>query len=156
MKKNSGITIIEFTLVSTALLFLILGVIEVGRYMYSLQLINEMTRVAARLGVVCNVADQDDIPALVVPSNAPGGFTAANIALDYLDSTGTVIAGDPSADEDVFLEIRYVRAEVVDFDYQFSGLLSFLQGTITVPNFETVLPRENLGEIRGSNTDTDC
>lgn len=156
MRRDSGITIIEFTLISTALLVLILGVIEVGRYMYSLQLINEMTRVAARLGVVCNVSDQDDIPALAVPDNAPGGFTAANLSLDYLDSTGTPIVGDPITDEDVFLTIRYVRAEVVDFDYQFSGLLSFMQGVIAVPSFETILPRENLGEIRGSTTDTDC
>ncbi|WGV99765.1 TadE/TadG family type IV pilus assembly protein [Vibrio sp. YMD68] len=156
MRSQRGITIIEFTLISSALLVLILGVIEVGRYMYSLQLINEMTRVAARLGVVCNVADKDEIPGLAVPRNAPGGFTSANLSLEYLNETGAVITGDPSVDPEVFLDIRYVRSEVVNFEYQFSGLLTFLQGVIIVPSFETTLPRENLGEIRGSNTDTDC
>ncbi|MGF1696788.1 pilus assembly protein [Vibrio lamellibrachiae] len=152
MRKQNGITIVEFTLVSTALLILVLGIIEVGRYMYSLQLINEMTRVAARLGVVCHIDDQDDIPALVVPSNAPGGFTAANLTIEYIDGSGVVV-GNPDAD---FLDIEYVRARVIDFDYEFAGLLSFLQGNIPVPTFETTLPRENLGEIRGSVNDTDC
>ncbi|MCK6262462.1 pilus assembly protein [Vibrio sp. ZSDE26] len=156
MKRNEGISVVEFTIVSSALFILIFGIIEIGLYMYSLQRINEMTRIAARLGVVCNVGDQDDIPALAVPDDAPGGFAPENLSLGYLDSGGSPIVGDPDADEDVFLTIRYVRAEVVDFEYQFSGLLSFFQGAITVPNFETTLPRENLGEIRGSVTDTDC
>ncbi|ERB66226.1 hypothetical protein N779_05855 [Vibrio coralliilyticus OCN008] len=62
MKMQKGVTIIEFTLVSTTLLLIIFGVIEVGRYVYSLQVVNDMTRVAARLAVVCRVEDQNDIP----------------------------------------------------------------------------------------------
>ncbi|MGR5251141.1 TadE/TadG family type IV pilus assembly protein [Vibrio astriarenae] len=157
-RKLKGISIIEFTIVATALLLVIMALIEVGRYIYSLQLINEMTRVSARLGVVCRVADQNDIPNLVVPTNAPEGFTAANLEVDYLDDGGAVVdfAGGGS-----FSDISYVRARVVNFDYQFAGLMGIFDslGLITVPPFESVRPRESMGINRtsdGSQSETDC
>ncbi|QIA64072.1 pilus assembly protein [Vibrio astriarenae] len=146
-KKQSGLTIVELTLVATALLVTLIAVIEVGRYVYSLQLINDMTRVSARLGVVCQVDDRNDIPDLVVPSYAPDGFTADNLVIDYLDSDGAVV--DLSG-ANAFNSIRFVRARVVDFTYQFTGILGVFAalGVINVPEFESIRPRENLGYIR--------
>tara|TARA_Y100001956_G_scaffold47621_1_gene46376 strand:+ start:275 stop:763 length:489 start_codon:yes stop_codon:yes gene_type:complete len=160
-KKQQGLSIIEFTLVSTTLLLVIFAVIEVGRYVYSLQMINDMTRVAARLAVVCKVEDQASIPALAVASGAPDGFTAANLSIEYLDASGDVIQGSLT-DDAIFPTIEYVRAKVVDFEYQFTGLLSFinLTGGLTVPEFETTRPRENLGHHRETpfnpSNSTDC
>ncbi|MDA0118947.1 TadE/TadG family type IV pilus assembly protein [Vibrio sp. T11.5] len=161
MKTHKGVTIIEFTLVSTTLLLIIFGVIEVGRYVYSLQVVNDMTRVAARLAIVCRVEDQNDIPGLALSDNAPVGFTAANLTVEYLDASGNVVTGTLT-DDDVFSTIEYVRARVVDFDYQFTGLLSFVSftGLLAVPEFETTRPRENLGHHRETPTNptnsTDC
>ncbi|MGD8116208.1 TadE/TadG family type IV pilus assembly protein [Vibrio sp. TRT 29B02] len=160
MKRQAGISIIEFTIVSTALLLVIFSVIEVGRYVYSLQVINDVTRVAARLAAVCRVEDRNDIPALVLPDYAPGGLTTANIVIDYLDDSGNVVAGTLT-DDDVFPTISYVRARVVNFNYQYTGLLSFvnLTGLLAVPAFETIRPRENLGHHRtsdGSSSSSDC
>lgn len=160
MKRQAGISIIEFTMISTALLLVIFSVIEVGRYVYSLQVINDVTRVAARLAAVCRVEDRNDIPALVLPDYAPGGLTTANIVIDYLDDSGNVVAGTLT-DDDVFPTISYVRARVVNFNYQYTGLLSFvnLTGLLAVPEFETIRPRENLGHHRtsdGSSSSSDC
>ncbi|MCG9575036.1 pilus assembly protein [Vibrio tubiashii] len=160
MKTQKGVSVIEFTIVSTALLLILFSVIEIGRYVYSLQTINDITRVAARLATVCRVEDQNDIPALAIPDYAPGGLTAQNIVIDYLDESGTVINGTLT-DDDVFSTIRYVRARVVDFEYQFTGLLSFVNftGLLAVPEFETIRPRENLGHHRrsdGNDSSSDC
>ena len=161
MKRQQGLSIIEFTLVSTTLLLLIFAVIEVGRYVYSLQVVNDMTRVAARLAVVCRVEDRNDIPALALSPNAPVGFTAANLTVEYLDASGNTVTGTLT-DDDVFSTIEYVRARVVDFEYQFTGLLSFVSmtGMLAIPDFETTRPRENLGRHRETSTNpdnsTDC
>ncbi len=160
MKKQKGLSVIEFTIVSTALLLIIFSVIEVGRYMYSLQVINDITRVAARLAVVCRVEDQADIPGLAVPSYAPGGLQATDIVIDYLDESGNLVTGTLT-DDDVFSTISYVRARVVDFNYQYTGLLRFinLTGLLPVPEFETIRPRENLGHHRrsdGTSSSSDC
>ncbi|OAJ92476.1 TadE/TadG family type IV pilus assembly protein [Vibrio bivalvicida] len=160
MKRQTGISVIEFTIISTALMLVIFSVIEVGRYVYSLQVINDVTRIAARLAVVCRVEDRNDIPALSIPTYAPGGLTAANVVVDYLDESGNVVVGTLT-DDDVFSTIRYVRARVVDFNYQYTGLLSFvnLTGLLAVPEFETIRPRENLGHHRtsdGTNSSSDC
>ncbi|CAM4246510.1 TadE/TadG family type IV pilus assembly protein [Vibrio agarivorans] len=158
LKREKGLSIIEFTLVATALLLIMMALIEVGRYIYSLQLINEMTRVSARLGVVCRVQDQNDIPALVVPTNAPNGFTAANLSVDYLDSNGSPV---DLAGAGTFTDIHFVRARVIDFDYQFAGLMSVFDdlGLIAVPEFESIRPRESLGILPspdGTQQENDC
>ncbi len=131
---------------------------EFGRYVYSLQVINEVTRVAARLGVVCYVTDQDDVADLAIPDFAPPNFDSSNLSIEYLDTNGLVIAAGTLTDSDVFPTIRYVRASVVDYDYQFSGLMSFLgeSGILSVPVFETTLPVESLGVYADYSAQTDC
>ncbi|WP_428789030.1 TadE/TadG family type IV pilus assembly protein [Vibrio profundum] len=155
-KKQSGLSIIEFTLVSSALLVVILSVLEFGHYMYSMQVVSDMTRVAARLGVVCSVTDKGDIPGLAIVDNAPADFTAANLEVDYLDSNGGVVTGTLT-DDDVFTTIRYVRARVSNYDYQFTGMLSFMgdEGALTIQDYETILPIENLG-VHADAGNTDC
>ncbi|KGY12597.1 pilus assembly protein CpaE [Vibrio tubiashii] len=160
MKKQLGISIVEFTVVSTAILLVMLSIMEVSRYLNSLQVVNDVTRVAARLATVCRVEDRNDIGALVIPEYAPSGLTESMIIVDYLDASGAPVQGDLTNDS-VFEQIKYVRARVVGFKYQFTGILSFINftGLLDVPEFETVRPRENLGHHRrptGSSSSTDC
>ncbi|CAH0541195.1 TadE/TadG family type IV pilus assembly protein [Vibrio marisflavi] len=155
-KKQSGLSIIEFTIVSSALVLLVLGVVNFGHYVYSMQVLSDVSRTAARLGTVCHVTDLGDIPGLALADNVPTGFTAANIDVDYLDDGGSVVTGTLT-DNAVFTTIRYVRARVVDYDYQFVGFLNFLgdDGALTVPEFESTLPVENLG-VHADGTFTNC
>ncbi len=121
-----------------------------------MQVLSDVSRTAARLGTVCHVTDLGDIPGLALADNVPTGFTAANIDVDYLDDGGSVVTGTLT-DNAVFTTIRYVRARVVDYDYQFVGFLNFLgdDGALTVPEFESTLPVENLG-VHADGTFTNC
>lgn len=156
-KNQQGVTIVEFTLIALALMVMLIGVLEVGRYVYSLQMLNEMTRKAARLATVCYVLDQNDIPSLPeVVENYPPDFVAANLNIEYLDEFGNSVdvngyAGlNLTEQTTVFSSIRFVRASVNNYQYQFFGFLDFIgvSGLLPMPEFETTLPAESLGVLR--------
>ncbi|UUM30077.1 TadE/TadG family type IV pilus assembly protein [Vibrio japonicus] len=154
-RKQSGITIVEFTLLASVLLLILFAIIEIAIYAYSLQSMSDMSRRAARIAAVCVVNDSD-IKTLALSEGAPDGFTADNLEIEYLDSAGSVLV-DPVANH---VSIHYVRARIVDFDYGFSGLLSFLgnNGLVPVAGFQTILPAESLGVLRSDDSDakTEC
>ena len=83
-EHQSGLAIVEFTVVSSALLLMLFGIISFGYYMFSLQMVNEITRKAARLASVCYVTDSADINTLVIDSNAPSDFTTSHLVIEYL------------------------------------------------------------------------
>lgn len=153
--KQSGITVIEFTILASVLLLLLFAVIEIAIFAYSLQSMNDISRRTARIAAVCVVNDSS-IKTLALSEGAPSGFVADNIDFDYLDSAGSVL-GDPVTNH---ASIHYVRARIIDFDYGFSGILSFLgdSGLVPVPDFQTILPAESLGVLRSNdpNEKTDC
>lgn len=159
MNFNSqrGLTIIEFTLIAWGLFVLMFFAFEVGRYMFTMQMLNEMTRKAARLAVVCSIEDQYDIRDLAeVKENRPTGFVADNLLIDYVDINGAVVsvAGFSGMDEDaknlVLSQIKFVKTEISEYQFRFMPLLNFLgdSGAINVPTFRTLLPTESLGIVR--------
>lgn len=157
LKKQSGMTIIEFTVIAWGLLVLVFFAFEIGRYMFSMQMLNEMTRKAARLATVCAVTDQGDITNLPeVVENRIIGFEPENLAIDYVDASGSSVSvagysglsdGGKAA---VLAQIRFVSAEITGFQFQFFPILSFVGdgGAIDVPSFKTLLPVESLGIVR--------
>jgi Flp pilus assembly protein TadG len=162
--KQKGITIIEFTLIVLTVMLMLIGIIEIGRYVFSLQMMNEMTRKAARLATVCYVLDQNEIPTMdEVVENYPADFEAENLVIEYLDSSGTTVdltnygALSAEAQGSLFATIRFVRARVINYQYQFNGLLSFIgtSGLLTMPEFQTTLPAESLGVVRPREDDDD-
>lgn len=164
MNKQKGVTIVEFTLIVLAVMVLIIGVLEIGRYVYSLQMMNEMTRKAARLATVCYVLDQNDIPTMnEVVETYPADFTAENLVIEYLDSSGNIVdlTGYTSLSleeqSSVFAMIRFVRARVDNYQYRFFSLLSFIgtDGLLEMPEFQTTLPAESLGVVRPREDDDD-
>ncbi|OCH36894.1 hypothetical protein A6E02_07050 [Aliivibrio fischeri] len=164
MSKQKGVTIVEFTLIVLAVMVLIIGVLEIGRYVYSLQMMNEMTRKAARLATVCYVLDQHDIPTMdEVVETYPADFTAENLVIEYLDSSGNTVdlTGYTSLSleeqSSVFAMIRFVRARIDNYQYRFFSLLSFIgtDGLLEMPEFQTTLPAESLGVVRPREDDDD-
>jgi Flp pilus assembly protein TadG len=125
------------------------GVIELARAMFVLNVLGEATRRAARIAAVCPIND----PAAkeVGLFNAPGGGTAsrfvrrlapANLAIEYLDVTGNVVA-NPTLN---FGQIHFVRARIVNFQHEM--LIPFATYLFTTPSFSTTLRRESLGVPR--------
>ncbi|MGD8808328.1 MAG: pilus assembly protein [Gammaproteobacteria bacterium] len=149
LKKQSGVTTVEFAIIGSVVLMVLFSVIEVGRAMFVLNTLGETTRRAARIAAVCPVND----PAIaeVALFNAPGGgtgsrivggLTPANIETSYLDINGAVI-GDPSAN---FGDIRFIRTRIVGFQHQM--FIPFAQYLFTTPDFATTVRRESLGVPR--------
>jgi len=147
--KQSGITTVEFAIIGATMLLVLFGLIEIGRAMFVLNALGESTRRAARVAAVCPIND----PAIkeVGLFNAPGGgataqivggLTAANFAVEYLDSNGNVI-GDPNAS---FTQIQFVRTRIVGFQHQM--LIPFATTFFNTPDFATTLRRESLGVPR--------
>jgi Flp pilus assembly protein TadG len=153
IRRQKGLTTVEFAIIGTAVMLVLFGVIEIGRAMFVLNALGESTRRAARMATVCPVDD----PAIaeVALFNAPGGGTSprivaglspANIAIDYLADDGTVLP-NPASDT---VQVQFVRARIVGFQHQM--LIPFATYLFTTPDFATILPRESLGELRDGTT----
>ena len=151
--RQRGITTVEFAIVGLVLFIMIFGVIEVARGYYVYTLLGDVARRGARLAAVCPVND----PAVsqMAIYNASGntgesslvkGLVPANVVIDYLDASGSVVA-TPSEPAN-FLQIRYVRSRVVGFEHAL--VVPFVTGvsSITMPEFSSILPRESLGVPR--------
>ncbi|HAS6347995.1 pilus assembly protein [Vibrio sp. IRLE0018] len=157
-KKVQGLAVIELTIVSTVLMLILLSIFSIGYYMFSIQMINEATRKAARLATVCYVTStaHQNVKNTIINSSLPSNFSDQHLVIEYLDANGDVVAGDPT-DNDVFITIKYVRARVSNYQFQFVSVLNFLgnNGLVTIPEFETTLPVESLGVVRPNKNDSD-
>ncbi|MFC0173480.1 TadE family protein [Vibrio comitans] len=150
MKKQNGISVIEFSIVSTVLLICLFGVLELSKFVFSLQMLNEMTRKAARMATVCEIDQGSVIPGLnSIISIAPTDYEPSMLKIDYLDDTGvTIYSGTGTITNEDFLEIKFVRAKVENFSFGFTLLSSLLGDNVGIPAFETILPSESLGIYR--------
>ncbi|OBT06581.1 hypothetical protein A9264_08385 [Vibrio sp. UCD-FRSSP16_10] len=157
-RGEKGLSIIEFTMVSTVLLMAIFAVFELARFVFSLQMLNEVTRTAARLATVCSVteAKTSGIPSLsTIQSIAPSGYEPEMLKIDYLNGSGVVVySGSGTITNDEFLEIKFVRAKIEDFSYAFSLLVNVFGSNTSVSDFETILPSESLGIYRPLSDDS--
>lgn len=147
--RQRGVTTVEIAIIGAVTFTVLFGVIEIARAMFVLNALGETTRRAARMAIVCPIND----PAIseVAMFNAPGGgtgtriiggFSPANVTVEYLNNNGTVI-GDPVAN---FSDIRFVRSRIIN--YQHRMLIPFADYLFTTPDFRTTLRRESLGVPR--------
>ncbi|WP_039986175.1 TadE/TadG family type IV pilus assembly protein [Vibrio owensii] len=163
--KQKGVTQVEFSLIALAVILVLFLIMEFAVYFFSVQMVNEVTRRAARLATVCYIADRDDIPNLPAVSDLyPSGFSANNLEITYLDATGANVdvsgfLSSPPADDSVlgaqFSQIKYVRARAVNYTFQFFVLAALINAVGTTPAFETILPAESLGVLRPEGAGTD-
>ena len=146
---QKGVTTVEFAIIGTAMFIVLFGVIELGRAIFVLNALGEATRRAARIAAVCPI--NDAAATEVAFFNAPGEGTASrfvrnlsptNLAIEYLDATGNVIA-NPTLN---FNQIHFVRARIVGFQHEM--LIPFASYLFNTPSFSTTLRRESLGVPR--------
>ena len=148
IRRQRGLTTVEFAVVAAGVMLVLFGVIEVARAMFIVNALGESTRRAARFAVVCPVNDPaiQDVALFGAPGSGEQGgvgwLTPDNVSIEYLDAAGNVIP-DPVAG---FLQIRFVRARIVDFQHQM--LIPFAAQLVTLHEFSTTLRRESLGVPR--------
>jgi uncharacterized membrane protein len=132
-KRQRGTTTVEFAIVGAMVITILFAIIEFGRIVFTLNMLQEGARRAARVAAVCPVGDASVANAAVFASLP--GFSTTNVAVEYLNQDGAVTG--------VYSAIRYVRVRIVD--YSFPIAIPFINPTFDAPEFSSTLPRESLG-----------
>ncbi len=145
--KQKGTTTVEFAIIGTVLMLVLLLTIEMSRLIFVLNTLGEVTRRGARVAAVCPVNDPEIARAAIFSSvgtdNSPlvHDLDTGNIRLTYLDENGGEITGVPS-DPDVFVTIRYVRVEIQNYVHR---MVLPVPVNFTMPRLASTFPRESLG-----------
>lgn len=141
----------EFAIVGSLALLVLLGAIEMSRLLFVMNTMSEVTRRGARMAAVCPINDPKIAQAAVF-NNAGGanspiisGLSTANIQLEYLNINGVPITTDLT-DPAEFITIRYVRVQIVNYQHQY--VLPIPMGPMTMPPMPATIPRESLGVPR--------
>ena len=156
--RQRGLASVEFAIVGLATLTILFMAIEMGRMLFTLNTLAEVTRRGARVAAVCTV-DNLAINRIAIfndaatagPSPILGRLTTNNIRVEYLSENGTILP-DPTADEDTYLQIEYVRVRVVGYQHQL--IIPGLSLSIMAPEYPTTVPRESLGVPKPDQTST--
>ena len=129
-KNNLGVYTIEFVLLSTAFLFVIYMLFELGKVMYLLNAAGEVTRRGARVAVVCNIGAAGVVDEMVTiyPS-----LTSQNVNITYLPA-----GCNQASCQIVTVALTGLTIETV------------IGVTVNVPDFSTTLPRESLNSTINS------
>src|SRR5512137_2045645 len=117
-RRQQGSTVVEFAIIGALLMAALLATLEFGRALYTVNMLTEATRRGARMAAVCPVGDPKPAQVAVfanggASSTIVSGLTTANVQVQYLDTSGVVVASPGTAAG--FSQIRYVRVRIVGF-----------------------------------------
>lgn len=132
-RRQRGTTIIEFALVAMIFFTLLIGIMEFGRWLFTLNAASEATRWGARVAVVC---DKDSAAIKARMRVMMSGLTDEQISINY----------SPSACETSACMVTVQLDKV-----KFTPLIPFMGVAMSIPPFTTTLPREHLNSDSGTN-----
>lgn len=153
-----GVYVVEFAIIGVWLFVLLFGVLEMGRLYFTINTMNEVVRRGARLAAVCSPttkSEQEKVLQKAIfnaamdleASSLIPGLQASSLDLIYLKSDGSN-ATDPNSiitTEEDFRAIRFVQLRIEDFPFRLLIPIPGFDGDITLPIFQSTLPRESLG-----------
>ena len=123
--RQRGVLVVEFALVALIFFTLLLGIMEFGRLMFTLNAAAEATRWGARLAAVCDLGEPNirtKMRSLLM------GVSEAQISIQYAPA---------------FCDASNCRTVAVSLvDATFTPLIPFMNAVIPLPSFTTSLPRE--------------
>lgn len=131
-RRQRGAAIVEFALVAMIFLTLLIGIVEFGRWLFTLNTASEATRLGARWAVVCSVSDADKIKDRM--RYYMSGVSREQIRIDYRPA-----ACDPSwtAETNACESVAVGLSGVT-----FTPMIPLMNAAVSVPSFTTTLPRE--------------
>jgi hypothetical protein len=140
MNRNQqrGTTTVEFAIVGAVALALIFFVIEFGRILFTLNMLDEGARRGARVAAVCDVGNAAIAQAAAFVTLP--GFSTSNVVTEYLGDNGAVL-GDPTGAD--YPSISFVRVRIEN--YSFPVALPFIAATYSPPPITATMPSESLG-----------
>jgi hypothetical protein len=145
--RQKGTTSVEFAVVGTAMMLVLLLSIEMSRMIFVINALGEVTRRGGRMAAVCPINDPEI--ARIAVFNSTGGDSSpiihdldtSNILLSYLNETGVQVTGTLT-DPENFVQIHYVRVEVQNFTHR---MILPIPVNFTMPAQAATYPRESLG-----------
>ena len=147
-RADAGVTTVEFAIISTLLMVVVFGIIEMGRALYVVNVLTEAARRGARMAAVCPVGDPKPAQVAVFDTGGGGtssvvsGLTETNVLVQYLDGSNNVLANPATS----FGNIRYVRVSITGFTMPL--FIPVIAPTLNLSGFAATLPRESLGVPR--------
>jgi hypothetical protein len=126
--RQRGVAAVEFALVALLFFTLLLGIMEFGRWMFTLNAASEATRLGARLAVVCSQGDESLIRRRM--SEMTVSIPSSNMVIDYVPANC-----DAS-------NCKSVSARVVGASFR--PLIPLWGTSVAIPAFEVSLPRESM------------
>jgi Flp pilus assembly protein TadG len=136
-RRQRGAGAVEFALVAIVFFSLLLGIVDFGRWLFTMNAASEATRLGARVAVVCDVDDNAvrDRMRAILPA-----LTDAQIQVNYF-------ASDPSNMNNWVAGCTFNTCAGVQVQLSgvtIPGIAWFLPAGLPVPSFPTSLTRESL------------
>jgi len=140
-EAQQGAATVEFALVITVFLTLLLAIVDFGRVLYAWNAAAEATRWGARIAVVCDQLSPDQVRSkmkIILPELAD-----ANIAINWYNPEGTVNNScDTSNCKGVEVSITGLTVQPI------SPFMGFVMPAI--PPLQTYLPRESMQAVNAA------
>lgn len=126
--RERGVAAVEFALIASVFFTLLIGIMEMGRLLFYMNTAAEVTRLGARMAVVCDI-DTNSAAVKGKMIDMLGILTANDITISYSPSSCT--SGT----------CEYVTVSV---SKTVDTFIPFVPLSIAMPSFSTTLPRESL------------
>ena len=127
-RRHKGVALVEFALVAIIFFTLLIGIMEFGRWLFTLNAANEATRLGARLAVVCSNSASDQVKIKNKMHQMVSGISTTNMSIVYAPDRC-----DASTCKTVTVRLNGAT---------FSPLIPLMGGNYSIPGFATSLPRE--------------
>lgn len=131
-RAQRGSTVVEFALIASVLIMLLLGIFEFGRVLFYWNTASEAVRLGARTAVVCDV-------------NAAGVAKRVTALLPLLSSANVSVNYSPASCD--INTCAFVTVSVTNVTVK--TMIPFMNVTVRMPPFTTTLPRESLTSATG-------
>ena len=149
--NQRGIATVEFAICGAVYFVVLFAVIEVGRFMFALNILDEVTRRGARLASVCSVTENNQvINTAIMNGRVMNGLLPSHVEIQYF-TPDLVLIADPVAD---FSNIVYVRVRIQGYTHRL--LIPFFFTDIDSPSFATTVLAESLGVSPPGSGTTAC
>lgn len=139
--KQAGLVTVEFALIGAVFFMILFGIIEMSRFLFTWNVLDEVTRRAARLAAVCPMSAVDNVKqSAVFNSSIIPGLAPQHVNIEYLTETLTTTT--------TVSQVRFVQTNMVQGanGFQYQLLIPFLPSNpFSTSSFRTTLPSESLG-----------
>lgn len=150
-RSERGVYTVEFAIVGLLFFIVLFGAVEMGRLLFTVNALNETVRRGARLAAVCNINDPRILRRAIFNAAEQSGTSAligsletTHLQLSYLNQDGGPVSNpSDTTGTSGYREIRYVQLRIEGFPFLL--MIPGLPSVLTLPTFQSTIPRESLG-----------